>query len=87
MAVAGLPSGWPVLREERFTRVRSLVEQEPSLHALMEPVFLEEARTWTDQTTFRNRRLLRRPQGLDRLPRLDEQALLRTIDAFLAQAS
>lgn len=35
----------------------------------------------------RNRRLLRRIQELDRLPKRDQQALLRTIDAFLAKAS
>jgi transcriptional regulator with XRE-family HTH domain len=33
----------------------------------------------------RNRRLLRRLQDLDRLPRRDQQALLRTIDAYLAK--
>jgi transcriptional regulator with XRE-family HTH domain len=33
-----------------------------------------------------NRRLLRRLQELDRLPKRDQQAVLRTIDAFLAKA-
>jgi len=33
--------------------------------------------------TLRNRRLLRRLQQIDRLPRRDQQALLRTIDRFL----
>lgn len=33
-----------------------------------------------------NRRLLRRLQELDQLPRRDQQALLRTIDAFLRKA-
>ena len=32
---------------------------------------------------LRNRRLLRRLQQIDRLPRRDQQALLRTIDRFL----
>jgi transcriptional regulator with XRE-family HTH domain len=32
---------------------------------------------------IKNRRLLRRLQELDRLPKRDQQALLRTIDAFL----
>jgi transcriptional regulator with XRE-family HTH domain len=45
---------------------------------------LEKSKTGT---TVRNRRLLRRLQELDRLPRRDQQALLRTIDAFLAKAS
>jgi transcriptional regulator with XRE-family HTH domain len=36
---------------------------------------------------MKNRRLLRRLQQLDRLPRRDQQALLRTIEAFLAKAS
>lgn len=33
-----------------------------------------------------NRRVLRRLQEIDRLPRRDQQALLRTIDAFLKSA-
>jgi transcriptional regulator with XRE-family HTH domain len=37
--------------------------------------------------SVKNRRLLRRLQQLERLPRRDQQALLRTIDAFLARAS
>jgi hypothetical protein len=37
-------------------------------------------------TAPKNRRLLRRPQELDNLPRRDQQALLRTIDAFLRKA-
>ena len=36
---------------------------------------------------LKNRRLARRLQQLDRLPTRDQQALLRTIDAFLAKAS
>lgn len=35
----------------------------------------------------KNRRLLRRIQELERLPKRDQQAVLRTIDAFLAKAS
>jgi transcriptional regulator with XRE-family HTH domain len=35
----------------------------------------------------KNRRLLRRLQQLEKLPKRDQQALLRTIDAFLAKAS
>lgn len=34
-------------------------------------------------TTIKNRKLFRRLQELDRLPKRDQQALLRTIDAFL----
>src|SRR5881397_2513563 len=37
--------------------------------------------------SVKNRRLLRRLQQLEKLPRRDQQALLRTIDAFLAKAS
>jgi transcriptional regulator with XRE-family HTH domain len=37
--------------------------------------------------TIRNRRLLRRLQDLERLPKRDQQALMRTIDAFLQKAS
>jgi transcriptional regulator with XRE-family HTH domain len=36
---------------------------------------------------IRNRRILRRIQQIDNLPRRDQEALLRTIDAFLAKAS
>jgi len=35
---------------------------------------------------IRNRRLLRQVQQLERLPKRDQQALLRTIDAFLSKA-
>jgi len=35
----------------------------------------------------KNRRLLRRLQQLEKLPKRDQQALLRTIDAFLVKAS
>lgn len=35
------------------------------------------------QATIRNRRLLRRIEEIERLPRRDQQALLRTIDRFL----
>jgi transcriptional regulator with XRE-family HTH domain len=40
-----------------------------------------------EKDAVKNRRLLRRMRELDRLPRRDQQALLRTIDAFLAKAS
>lgn len=36
---------------------------------------------------IRNRRLYRQLQSIDRLPKRDQQALLRTIDAFLSKAS
>ena len=36
--------------------------------------------------SVRNRRLLRRVQAIDQLPRRDQEALLRTIDAFLDRA-
>jgi hypothetical protein len=36
--------------------------------------------------TVKNRRILRRLQQLDRLPTRDQQAVLRTLDAFLAKA-
>lgn len=45
---------------------------------------LEQPRT---SAGVRDRRLLRRIQQLERLPRRDQQAILRTIDAFLAKAS
>jgi len=35
----------------------------------------------------KNRQILRRLQQLDRLPKRDQQALLRTIDAFLSKVS
>jgi len=38
-------------------------------------------------TAVKNRRLLRRIQEIDRLPKHDQQALLRTIDAFPTRAA
>ncbi len=35
--------------------------------------------------TTKNRRFLRRLQQIDRLPKRDQDALLRTIDAFLSK--
>ena len=35
---------------------------------------------------IKNRRLLRQVQQLEKLPKRDQQALLRTIDAFLSKA-
>jgi transcriptional regulator with XRE-family HTH domain len=37
--------------------------------------------------TMKDRRFLRRLQMIERLPKRDQQALLRTIDAFLGKAS
>ena len=39
-----------------------------------------------EATTIRNRRLRRRVQEIEKLPRRDQEALLRTIEAFLAKA-
>ena len=39
------------------------------------------------ETAMKNRRLQRRLQAIDKLPKRDQQALLRTIDAFLSKAS
>jgi transcriptional regulator with XRE-family HTH domain len=36
---------------------------------------------------MKNRRLYRRVEAIDKLPKRDQEALLRTIDAFLAKAS
>lgn len=36
---------------------------------------------------LKNRKLYRQLQGIERLPKRDQQALLRTIDAFLSKAS
>ncbi|MGH3086730.1 MAG: helix-turn-helix domain-containing protein [Gammaproteobacteria bacterium] len=44
---------------------------------------LEESKS---NGSIKNRRLLRRIQELERLPRRDQQAILRTLDAFLAKA-
>jgi hypothetical protein len=38
-------------------------------------------------TNPKNRRLYRRLQDIEKLPRRDQQALLRTIEAFLSKAS
>lgn len=40
-----------------------------------------------DNGTLKNRRILRRIREIDRLPKRDQEALLRTIDAFLAKSA
>lgn len=40
-----------------------------------------------DNGTVKNRRILRRIREIDRLPKRDQEALLRTIDAFLAKSA
>ncbi len=47
---------------------------------------LKEAPTKTASSP-KNRRLFRRLQDIEKLPRRDQQALLRTIEAFLTKAS
>lgn len=37
--------------------------------------------------SIKNRRIYRQLQSIDRLPKRDQEALARTIDAFLAKAS
>jgi transcriptional regulator with XRE-family HTH domain len=37
--------------------------------------------------TFKNRRLVRRLQQLERLPRRDQEAVIRTLDAFLKKGA
>ena len=39
------------------------------------------------EVAIKNRRLYRQLQDIDKLPKRDQQALFRTIDAFLAKAS
>lgn len=39
------------------------------------------------RTGIKNRRLYRRMQEIEKLPRRDQEALLRTIDAFISKAS
>jgi len=38
-------------------------------------------------SAVKNRRLYRRIEAIDKLPKCDQEALLRTIDAFTAKAS
>lgn len=40
-----------------------------------------------DTGTVKNRRILRRIREIDRLPKRDQEALMRTIDAFLAKSA
>jgi transcriptional regulator with XRE-family HTH domain len=39
------------------------------------------------EAVIKNRRLYRQLQGIDKLPKRDQEALFRTIDAFLSKAS
>ena len=48
---------------------------------------LGAAKTPASTTPIKNRRLYRQLQSIDKLPKRDQQALLRTIDAFLSKAS
>lgn len=41
----------------------------------------------TNGAAVKNRRLLRRIQEIDRLPKRDQQALLRTVEAFLSKGA
>jgi transcriptional regulator with XRE-family HTH domain len=45
------------------------------------------AKPTASSAPIKNRRLYRQLQNIDKLPKRDQQALLRTIDAFLAKAS
>jgi transcriptional regulator with XRE-family HTH domain len=45
------------------------------------------AKASTSGAPIKNRRLYRQLQNIEKLPKRDQQALLRTIDAFLAKAS
>lgn len=45
------------------------------------------AKASSASTPIKNRRLFRQLQSIDKLPKRDQQALLRTIDAFLSKAS
>ena len=45
------------------------------------------AKTPASTVPIKNRRLYRQLQSIDKLPKRDQQALLRTIDAFLSKAS
>jgi transcriptional regulator with XRE-family HTH domain len=45
------------------------------------------AKASTGGAPIKNRRLYRQLQNIEKLPKRDQQALLRTIDAFLAKAS
>jgi len=45
------------------------------------------AKTPAGNAPMKNRRLYRQLQNIEKLPKRDQQALLRTIDAFLAKAS
>jgi len=44
-------------------------------------------KTPKQSNSIKNRRLYRRVQQIDKLPKRDQEALLRTIDAFLSKAS
>ena len=45
------------------------------------------AKAPANSAPIKNRRLYRQLQNIEKLPKRDQQALLRTIDAFLAKAS
>jgi transcriptional regulator with XRE-family HTH domain len=64
-------------------RIRQLVE---ILSASADEILGLEKLT-KREVTVKNRRLYRQLQDIDKLPKRDQEALLRTIDAFLSKAS
>lgn len=65
----------------------ALIVQLTALLGVSADELLGLARPSQTTTAIKNRRLFRQLQSIDKLPKRDQQALLRTIDAFLSKAS
>jgi transcriptional regulator with XRE-family HTH domain len=74
-----------VERGVRGLTLHQIVRFAEALGASPNDVLLKDGTA--ESTTLSDRRFLRRLQKIERLPKRDQQALLRTIDAFLAKVS
>ena len=69
-------------RDEIRLHGELLLQLAQILHASVDEILGRETRKRQD-ATVKNRRLARRLQQIEKLPKRDQQAILRTIDAFL----
>lgn len=75
-------------RGARGITIHQVVELARILHVSTDEILgLSTTMGSKDTRSPKDRRFLRRLQLIDRLPKRDQQALLRTIDAFLGKAS
>jgi transcriptional regulator with XRE-family HTH domain len=74
-------------RGVRGITIHQVVELARILRVTTDEILGAHPTTPSSAPAVKGRRFLRRLQMIERLPKRDQQALLRTIDAFLAKAS